>query len=113
MVVRIECQQPDVIHDLIPKRLQISPGRIHRQEPQRGQMGRRVVDEHDRRAARAAILEPGVWDAVDLDQFAKPRTAYAKLMDSILLSGFRAPQFQPYLGVTHRFGGYRYALALQ
>ena len=92
MPVRIKCQRTAMRQDVIPKCLQIRPRRLGRHETQGRQTARRIVDEHDQRATRAAILKPRVRASVDLDQFAKPRTPFPRLKHTPDTPALRLPE---------------------
>jgi hypothetical protein len=81
-----------VFPNMASKRLQIGPGRFLRHEAQRRQTARRVVNDNGQCAARCAALEPVMRMAVDLDQFAKPRTPLAELKHTPDPAGLRPPQ---------------------
>src|SRR5271166_3217034 len=88
--------------DLVPQRLEIGLARFDRRKTQRRQPTRRVIDEHDQRAARPAPLEPVVRAAVDLHQLAEPRPPLAQLKHPLHPPPLRTPQPKRNLQPTHR-----------
>ena len=52
----------------------------------------RVVDEDEQRARRAAVFEPGVVAAIDLDELAQAGAAVARLVDRGSALAARLPQ---------------------
>ena len=93
------------------QRQKIGAPRLRRRELQRDQAARRVIDEHDQRAARPAPLEPVVRRAVDLDEFAKPAPAITQLVDPLLLAPLRAPQLVRHLQPPDRLARHLDTLA--
>ncbi len=53
---------------LTVQRLEVRVGALAGYEAQLHQLARRIVDEHQKRACCAALLEPAVIAVVDLDQ---------------------------------------------
>ena len=64
--------------NMIPERANVGARRLRRGEAQRRQTPRRIVNEHNQRAARATPFKPVMRAAVDLDQFAKARPPLAQ-----------------------------------
>lgn len=91
MPIRIERQRTAVRQDMAPERPQIGARRFARREVQRRQPPRRIVDEHDQRATRAAPLEPIMRAGVDLDQLAEARTPLAQLKHPLMTPPLRFP----------------------
>ena len=54
--------------DVVAQKFEIDSRAFHARKAQDRETARDVVDEHDRHAARATSLEPGMRTAVDLDQ---------------------------------------------
>lgn len=102
MAVRVKRQRAAMRQNMAPQCRQIRPGRLGRREVQRRQPARCVVDEDDQRAAGAAVLQPGVRAAVDLDQFAEPRPPLAQLKHPLVPPPLRAPQAHGDLHLAHR-----------
>jgi len=63
--------------------MEISESRLALDKLKMHQPARRVVDEHQQRALRAAVLEPPVLAAVDLHQLADALAPMARLMDAL------------------------------
>jgi hypothetical protein len=84
--------------EVVPGRLEIAEGRLGRGEVQGHQAAGRIVDEHQQRAGRRALLEPAVIAAIDLDQLAQARTAVPRLVDLGRALLARNPQ----AGVDHQ-----------
>ena len=70
---------------------------FRRREMQRHQPASCIVNEHQQRTGRRAVLEPPVITAVDLDQLAQTRTPVSRLVK------LRRPLFarNPQPGLTH------------
>src|SRR5271155_108063 len=60
---------------------EIGEGRLALDKLQMHQPARRIVDEYEQRALRAAVLEPPMLAAVDLHQFADTLAPIARLVD--------------------------------
>ena len=75
--------------------MEIGKGRLALDKLQVHQPTRRIVDEHEQRALRTAILKPPVLAAVDLDQLANAVAPGAGLMNA--LSPLLAIEPQPSL----------------
>jgi hypothetical protein len=63
--------------------MEISESRLALDKLRMRQPARRVVDEHQQRALRAAVLEPPVLTAVDLHQLADALAPMARLVDAL------------------------------
>src|SRR5260370_15716167 len=63
--------------------MEISESRLALDKLKMHQPARRVIDEHQQRALRAAVLEPPVLAAVDLHQLADALAPMARLMDAL------------------------------
>jgi hypothetical protein len=81
VLVGVEGHRPAVRLDVAPRRLQVGEGRFALDETEVHELAGRVVDEDEQRAARPAVLEPGVLAAVDLDQLAQAVPAVPGLVD--------------------------------
>jgi hypothetical protein len=77
--------------------VEIGKGRLALDKLQVHQPTRRVINEHEQRALRTAILKPPVLAAVDLHQLADAVAPGARLMDA--LSPLLA--IDPQLGLDH------------
>src|SRR5208283_2795306 len=80
VTIAVKGQRAPMGENMRPQRAQIGFRRLRRRKLQRRKPARGVVDKHDQRAARAPPLEPVVRTAVDLDQLAKARPAFARRM---------------------------------
>src|SRR6202521_5440660 len=76
----------------MPRRLEITEGRLGRGEMPRHQAAGRIVDVHQQRTGRRAFLEPRMVTAVDLDQLAQTRAPGAWLVDLRRALPARNPQ---------------------
>ena len=83
MLVAIEGNRLAVRLDRLPGRLEIGQGALARHELQEHQPAGRVVDEHEQRHLRAAILEPPMFAAIDLHQFADTVAPVAGPVDGL------------------------------
>ena len=111
--VRIERQRTAMRQNMAPQYCQLRPRRLGKGIAQRRQPARRTVNEYDQRAAGAAVLEPGVRAAVDLDQLAEARPSLAQLKDPLLPSLLRTPKAPGDLQLTHRLRRHHDPLPLQ
>jgi hypothetical protein len=99
--------------NMAPQSLEVRPCRLRGGKAQRRQPARCVIDEHDQRAAGAAVFKPGVRTAIDLDQLAKPRTPLTQLKQALLPALLRAPEAQTDLHPANRLHRNRDTVTLQ
>ena len=67
---------------IAPGRLEIVEGAFAGDEAQLHQPAGRVINEHQQRAGRTAVLEPVMLTAVDLDQLTQAVTTLPRLVDA-------------------------------
>ena len=89
--IRIESRRTAMRENMVPERAKIGARRLRGGKAQRRQTPRRIVNEHDQRAARAAPFKPVMRAAVDLDQFAKSRPPLAQLKHPLVTPPLRLP----------------------
>lgn len=89
--IRIESCRTALCETMVPERAKIGARRLRGGKAQRRQTPRRIVNEHDQRAARAAPFKPVMRAAVDLDQFAKARPPVAPLKHPLVTPPLRLP----------------------
>ena len=80
-LVAVERHWLAMLFDIEPRRLEITEGRLGRGQVQGHQAAGRVVNKHQQRAGRRALLKPAMIAAVDLDQLAQARTPISRLVD--------------------------------
>src|SRR5258708_31978068 len=90
--VAVERDRLAVAFEIRARRLEVAEGRFARREMQRHQPAGRIVDIHQQRAGRRALLEPRMVTAVDLDQLAQTRAPGAWLVDLRRALPARNPQ---------------------
>src|SRR3954452_14032244 len=90
MLVGVERDRFAVGLQIAPEHLKIREGALWRHKAQRHQAAGRIVHEHQKRAGWAAVLEPAVRAAIDLDQLAQVLAAMARLVKALAL-GSRRP----------------------
>src|SRR5216684_616201 len=99
--------------NMVLQRGEIGSRGLGRGKSQRRQPPRRIVDEHDQRAARPTSLKPVMRAAVDLDQLAKARTPLAELKHLLAPPRLRLPQTQLDLQLPHALARDRDPLQLR
>ena len=112
VLVAVQRHRQAVLPDMPMQRLHVTQRALPRQEAQLRQPTGGVVDEHEQTARRSPVFEPGVQTAVDLDQFAKARPAFAQCIQARLGSPSRTPQLGRDHELTHRFLGEGNAVVL-
>ena len=83
VLVGVERHRLAVALQVGPRGFEIVEGRLGLDEPQVHQPARRIVDEHQERALRAAVLEPPMLGAVDLHKLAHAVPAIARLVNGL------------------------------
>ncbi len=91
MLVGVESDRLAVRLQIALQHLKVRKGAFRRHKAQRHQAAGGIVHEHQKRAGRAAILEPAVLAAIDLDQLAQVLAAMARLVKALAL-GPRQPE---------------------
>ncbi len=94
MLIAVEGHRLAVALQLAPGRVEVVDGGFRVHEAQLHQAAGGIVDVHQQRADRAAILEPMVVRAVDLDQLPETVTPVPRLVDrrvALLAACARAP----------------------
>src|SRR5215210_6610029 len=66
-----------------PRRLEIVERRLGQHKAQMHEAARRVIEEHQERALRAAVLEPPMLGPIDLHEFADAVTAVTRLVHGL------------------------------
>src|SRR5229473_2030381 len=90
--VAVERDWLAVAFEIRARRLEVAEGRFARREMQRHQSAGGVIDIHQQRTGRRALLEPRMVTAVDLDQLAQTRAPGAWLVDLRRALPARNPQ---------------------
>src|SRR5215208_713490 len=83
VLVGVERHRLTVALQVGPRGFEVVKGRLGRHEAQVHKTARRVVDEHQERALRAAVLEPPMLGAVDLHELADAVPAIARLVHGL------------------------------
>src|SRR3982751_1805674 len=83
VLVGVERHRLAVALQVGPRGFEVVEGRLGRHEAQVHETARRVVNEHQKRARRAAVLEPPMLGAVDLHELAHAVPAIARLVHGL------------------------------
>jgi len=83
VLVAVEGDRPTPGFEVGASRVEIRKGRLALDKLQVHQPTRRIINEHEQRALRTAILKPPVLAAVDLHQLANAVAPGAGLMDAL------------------------------
>lgn len=96
MLVRIKGNRCTVTLEIERQCLEVGEGTLGTHKAQLHQLARRIIDEHQQRARRSAILEPAMLRPVDLHQFAIGFAPQPRLMKRPALLAR-----QPKSGIDH------------
>ena len=80
VLVRVDRHRLAMCLDISGHCIHVGEGVLALDHPEVHQLAGRIVDEHQQRALRSAILEPPVLRAIDLDQLATTIAAVARLI---------------------------------